>query len=422
MASIRARSDTGLLFFDIRYEGVRCREQTTLPDSPANRQKMLKVLRNIEKDIEAGTFNYRNYFPQSKLADRFDPQPKASVVAVQSMGVPDVPVIETPAFADFAETWFAEMSVGWRRTYTATVRQIIDSRLIPKFGKEAVGSIRREHILSFRSELAKAKGRKDSTLSPRRINAILLVLRQVLNEAADRFNFITPTQRIKPLKMKKTDIKPFTLEEVLQIVDKVRPDFKNYYTVRFFTGLRTGEIDGLQWKYVDFERRLILIRESFTWSELGYTKNDASQRDVQMSGPVYEALSSQFAATGKRSAFVFCNHDGRPLDVNNVAKRVWYPLLRHLNLEPRNPYQSRHTAATLWLASGENPQWIARQLGHGSTEMLFKVCARFVPNLTRQDGSAFERLLMQNGASSSSTPGESVPSSHVHASEEYKNV
>ena len=101
MASIRARSDTGLLFFDIRYEGVRCREQTTLPDSPANRQKMSKVLRNIEKEIEAGTFNYRNYFPQSKLADRFDPQPKASVVTVQSLGAPVVPVVETPDLHGF---------------------------------------------------------------------------------------------------------------------------------------------------------------------------------------------------------------------------------------------------------------------------------------------------------------------------------
>jgi len=172
----------------------------------------------------------------------------------------------------------------------------------------------------------------------------------------------------------------------------------------------------------DFERRLILIRESSTWSELGYTKNDATQRDVQMSGPVYEALSSQFAATGKRSAFVFCNHDGRPLDVNNVAKRVWYPLLRHLNLEPRNPYQSRHTAATLWLASGENPQWIARQLGHSSTEMLFKVYARFVPNLTRQDGSAFERLLMQNGASHSNAPTAVVPPNPVQVSKENQNA
>ena len=84
-------------------------------------------------------------------------------------------------------------------------------------------------------------------------------------------------------------------------------------------------------------------------------------------------------------------------------------------------YQSRHTAATLWLASGENPQWIARQLGHSSTEMLFKVYSRFVPNLTRQDGSAFERLLMRNGASPG-TSGESATSSHAQLSEEYQNV
>ena len=71
--------------------------------------------------------------------------------------------------------------------------------------------------------------------------------------------------------------------------------------------------------------------------------------------------------------------------------------LTRAGLKARRPYQTRHTAATLWLASGENPLWIARQLGHASTEMLFKVFGRFVPNLTRQDGSAFERLLVQCG-------------------------
>lgn len=70
-----------------------------------------------------------------------------------------------------------------------------------------------------------------------------------------------------------------------------------------------------------------------------------------------------------------------------------YPLLRHIGLKARRPYQTRHTAATLWLASGENPEWIARQMGHATTEMLFKVYSRFVPNLTRRDGSAFEALL-----------------------------
>jgi integrase len=47
----------------------------------------------------------------------------------------------------------------------------------------------------------------------------------------------------------------------------------------------------------------------------------------------------------------------------------------------------------MWLAAGENPEWIARQLGHTTTEMLFRVYSRFIPNLTRKDGSAFDRLV-----------------------------
>ena len=92
---------------------------------------------------------------------------------------------------------------------------------------------------------------------------------------------------------------------------------------------------------------------------------------------------------------VFCNSKGEALDGPNVVKRVWHPALRYLKMRPRRPYQTRHTAATLWLAAGESPEWIARQLGHTTTQMLFKVYSRYVPNLTRNDGSAFEAILAQ---------------------------
>ena len=407
MASIRARSDSGQLFFDFRFKGVRCREQTSLEDTKANRTKMEKILNKIEDDIEAGTFDYRRYFPGSKLAEKFDPYPTPQRIIGQQIqtayGAP-APMLKTPTFKAFSEQWFSEFSIGWRRTYITSVRQILDSRLLPAFADIEVSNIRREDILSFRSTLAKDPGRKqDSKLSPRRINAIVLVLKQVLNEAADRYNFTTQGDRVKPLKLKKTDIKPFTLEEVHRIINTVRPDFKQYFIVRFFTGMRTGEIDGLKWKYVDFDKKMIYIRETFTAGEEDYTKNDTSQRDIKMSQPVYEALKVQYEATGRLSKFVFSNRDGKPIDLHNFCKRVWYPLLRHLGLEKRTPYQSRHTAATLWLAAGEAPEWIAKQLGHANTEMLFTVYSRFVPNLTRQDGSAFERLLLQSSAVNHST-------------------
>lgn len=399
MASIRELN--GKLFFDFRYKGQRCREYTAVLDNKNNRTKMERILSKIEEDIEADRFEYRRYFPNSKNADKFDdPTTVLSKVALETQKAfaRNPSVGNTPLFSEFVEQWFNEFSVGWRRTYISTVRQIVDTRLIPQFGQFRVSDIHREDILSFRSTLGKEPGRKqDSKLSPRRINAIVLVLTQVLNEAADRYHFNTPGDRIKPLKLKKTHVQPFSLDEVNKIIKSCRPDFKDYFTVRFFSGMRTGEADGLKWKYVDFEKRLIYIRETFTAGEEDYTKNDSSQRDIHMSQPVFEALKRQFLATGKLSKFVFCNRDGNPIDLHNFCKRVWYPLLRHLELESRTPYQMRHTAATLWLAAGEAPEWIARQLGHTNTEMLFTVYSRYVPNLTRQDGSAFERLLKQNG-------------------------
>mgnify|MGYP000078398890 CR=1 FL=1 len=61
------------LFFDFRYRGIRCREYTSLADSPANRKKLQKVLDRIEADIATGSFDYRRYFPSSALAARFPP-------------------------------------------------------------------------------------------------------------------------------------------------------------------------------------------------------------------------------------------------------------------------------------------------------------------------------------------------------------
>ena len=395
MASIRARTDTGMLFLDFRYQGIRCREQTLLADSSINRKRLSKLAEKIEEKISLGEFNYREFFPGSKNAGKFDiPEPSATAItqAVSGKGQQDVGT--TPLFKDFAEVWFAEKAVEWRTSHKKTIRDDINKRLVPRFGDMEVGVITKADILAFRADLAKAPARNKTTnLSNPRINKILDPLRQIICEAADRFNFRTPYQNIKQLRVKRSDVEPFSLDEVKLIINSVRPDFKNYFTVRFFTGMRTGEVHGLKWKYVDFERRLILVRETVVDGEETYTKTDSSQREIQMSQLVFDALKEQHKGTGNRSEFVFCNRDGLTLDYKNVNNRVWKPLLRHLGLKVRRPYQCRHTAATLWLGAGENPEWIARQLGNSTTEMLFRVYSRYVPNLTRRDGSAFERML-----------------------------
>lgn len=290
--------------------------------------------------------------------------------------------------------------VEWRRSHIKVLRSTVDGHLVPHFGDMQVGRITKADILAFRTKLAALPGRGGKPgLSNKRINGILAPLRQMLTEAAETHGFVSPVSTYKPLKVRKTDVEPFTLDEVQLILKTVRPDYKDYFAVRFFTGMRTGEAHGLKWKYVDFANRLILVRETFVLGEDEYTKTDGSQREIRMNQVVFEALQRQHAATSKLSDYVFCNREGEPLDNTNFTNRVWKPLLRHLGLKARRAYQMRHTAATLWLASGEAPEWIARQLGHSSTEMLFRVYSRYVPNLTRQDGSAIDRLLATRFAS-----------------------
>lgn len=96
-----------------------------------------------------------------------------------------------------------------------------------------VSAITKAELLSFRSALGKVPGQKGQSLTATRINHIMTPLRMILSEAADRFEFTSPYLNIKSLKVPKTDVEPFTLDEVLQILGAVREDFRNYYTVRF---------------------------------------------------------------------------------------------------------------------------------------------------------------------------------------------
>ena len=382
MATIRERS--GKLIADFRYMGIRCRETTNLEDNAYNRRILKKRLEQLQAEITLGTFEYEKYFPKSKRVEEFK-EKRSKQIAVQT---------KVPLFKEFTELWFKQKQVEWRTSYQQKVSIVIKNYLIPAFGNQVLSKIKKSDLLNFRASLAKVTHGKDQTsLKASRINQIMTPLRMILNDAAERYEFESPYKNINNLKESKIEVTPFSLEEVHKILTTVREDFRPYYTIRFFTGMRTSEIDGLQWKNIDLQRREIHIREALVNGVLGATKTYGSDRTIQMNDRVYQAFLQQKSLNNGKSELIFCNRDGGPLDYRLVNKRVWHPILRFLGLKPRRAYQTRHTAATLWLSAGENPEWIARQLGHSTTEMLFRVYSRYIPNVTRRDGSAFEAML-----------------------------
>lgn len=386
MASIRALP-SGKLYIDFRYLDERFRETTLLEDSPANRKRLEAMARKMEAEMVLGSFSYASYFPKSKSLAR------AQLLEARS-GSGNLGR-DIPTFAAMTTHWLSEHEVEWREHYRVTITNLIRKHILPDLGEMPLDAITRDVLVAFRNGRVKYRSPGGLPLSTGSVNRIMSLTKAILTEGCHRYKLSNPWERIKKLKEERTHIDPFTLKEVNMMINDVRSDFRDYLIVRFFTGMRSGEINGLRWKYVDFDRREILVRETFSQGKVEYTKNNSSQREIAMSQPVMDALKRQFQQTGKsgREGYVFSSRTGTPVDAKNFTNRIWAPMLEDLGIPYRRPYQSRHTAATLWLASGESPEWVARQMGHTTTEMLFRVYSRYIPNLTHNDGSAFERLL-----------------------------
>ncbi|QSX35352.1 site-specific integrase [Shewanella avicenniae] len=399
MGSVNARGDK--LYIDFRYCNVRCREQTLLSDTTSNRRKLTKLLNQIDADIRLGCFVYSDYFPESKLNNKFlsqdvqARQKKEELLGCYKTASQQLQGVSSISFAAFSNEWFLENEVRWKASYISSMKIYVFNYLVAEFGHIDIAQISRPDILKYRAKLMQRK--EDGTrLSAEFVNHVMTPLRMILREAADRYGFRCQFENIKPLRVERRDVNPFTLEEVMTFLKTVKFDYRNYFAVRFFTGMRTSEIDGLKWQYVDFRLGIIRIRETYVQGKMDTTKTLGSARDIKMSSVVFKVLKEQFELTGK-GEFVFCNAEGNPLDKGNIRDRVWKPALKKMGLKYRRPYETRHTAATLWLAAGEAPEWIAHQMGHSNTKMLFETYSRFVPNLTRQDGSAFEMLLSKTG-------------------------
>ena len=155
MGSVRSRPETGLLFLDFKCQGLRLREQTALPDTVANRKRLVKVLERIETEIALGGFDYQKTFGKA-LPDNAAQQDSDA----EELTLLQTSPTSTPRFKEFSEQWYTESVVTWRRSYAITQRGTLDKYLIPFFGDKALGQITKADVLAFRAEVAKVTDRK----------------------------------------------------------------------------------------------------------------------------------------------------------------------------------------------------------------------------------------------------------------------
>ena len=354
-------------------EKIRCRESTRLPNNKANLKIARARMAIISNELKLGKFDYLRHFPEGSKAHLFREQPGQM------------------SFGKFWEIWLSEKSLrattreGWMSAYANYIG--------PSFGNALIQSIDESQVLSFRVRL-EGKGLASSTINDK----VMKPLRMCLLKAYKRGLISTyPCAEIKKLLETPEEVDPFSFEELQQLLAFAKDNYPYWYDLFVIwprIGLRPGEIYGLKWPRIDYFNRKILVRETRTRRVDGPPKTPSSRRSVDMRPAVFEALKRQEARTKlvDPEGYVFLNEKKRPLGDEYMRQKVRH-ILSRADIRLRPPKQMRHTFATLHLGAGEQISWVSRMLGHANSKITWERYNRFVPNLTREDGSAFEEAM-----------------------------
>ncbi len=149
-----------------------------------------------------------------------------------------------------------------------------------------------------------------------------------------------------------------------------------------FSGLRQGELRGLTWANVDFDKRLIRVRHSMdTLGNLNDPKTAAGRRDVPMAPELVTELRKwKLKQKPNKLDLVFASRGGRFLDyacVHQSWNRLQFRVEnggRGKTERPSGKYtfhSLRHVCASLLIESGLPPKRIQTIMGHSSVSMTF---------------------------------------------------
>src|SRR5690606_37859435 len=144
MVKVSVRKETNKLLFDFYYMTRRCREQTALPDSPANRKKLEAIANRINAEIILGQFDYARYFPNSPRVEEFKRLKQRSATNHDFNSK-----AEDISFEMFANTWYEEMNIAWRDSYRRNVKILLFGRIMERLGHMPIAAITKSELLSF---------------------------------------------------------------------------------------------------------------------------------------------------------------------------------------------------------------------------------------------------------------------------------
>lgn len=325
---------------DFRYKGVRCRERLRLEPNAKNLRYAKNLKARIEHEISVGAFDYAAFFPKSRRGVVCSTRLRDCLLRfLDRVRVSPETLDEYTDSVDQVPAWLAEKSIheitqadieGWLDGLDVS-RKRINNLLIPIRGAfrkaHRDGEIKQNPLIGLRTQARKTE----------------------------------------------TEIDPFSKEEVDSLSGVYCGPLWMFWA---WTGLRSGELAGLEWRDLDRQARSIAVRRSVRSGREKGPKTRAGSRVVRLLDPAWRVLG-----TGDEGP-VFRNPvSGGRFDTDRQLREAFRRACAESGVRYRYPYQLRHTFASWALSSGENPMWVARQMGHKDVSMVLRVYGRYIPEM-----------------------------------------
>lgn len=277
----------------------------------------------------------------------------------------------------------------------------INHHLLPALGGLRLSEIQPPRLARLLKE------ERDAGMSNKtRLNLYLLLGAMFAYAIDQRLLKVSPLSPADRPRVEPEEKPTLALPQIEAVITAVPPQFRPLFIVLALTGLRIGEVLGLKWADVDFERGSLHIRRSIWMGKEQSPKSKRSIREKPLGGILKRALEAQQAlsASSEPGDYVFAAGNGHALYADDLRKRVLYPAMDKAGITDRKRrafgfHLFRHSAATHLLQASGNLKTTSSFLGHASTATTGDIYAHTLPDVERADMERLETSIFPKGIS-----------------------
>ncbi|MGC2270525.1 MAG: tyrosine-type recombinase/integrase [Candidatus Sulfotelmatobacter sp.] len=264
---------------------------------------------------------------------------------------------------------FASEVAWWRENKLAVLKPScqetmgghLDKYLLPRFGSLPSAAIDERRVQEFIAELVRTDYVKPNgirkKLSPKSICNIIGVLKLILGKKVWReWTLSLP-------KNPDTEQRCFSPEEMLQIINVAKGQWKALFATLASTGMRCGEAFGLHVEDLDLQAARIFIRRSIWNGQEVAVKTKWGYRAITIEPSLCDMLNAHLG--GRRGGRVFQTRNGTPFCKSNVRRKL-NEILKSLKLKPAGLHAFRHGRVSVLQANGVPGDLVKEWVGHSS--------------------------------------------------------